>query len=415
MALIQRVQDILLKPKETWPAIAQEPASVASIYNNWVIYLAAIPAIAGFIGLSLVGIGGFGFGFRVPIVTGLVNMVVGYVLSLVMVFVLALIVDALAPTFGGTKNQVAALKVVAYGATAGFVAGIFSLLPSLSILGLLASLYSIYLIYLGLPVLMRCPPEKAVAYTAVVIVCGIVLSIVIGAISALVLPSRGFMGGAGMGGRAGDVTISTPNGDVKIDTSKMEEMAKKAEEAAKRMEAAQKSGDGAAAGKAMGEMMGAVTGMAGGAGAPFPAQDLKALLPESIGDMARKSFEAQGGQAMGIAGSSARGRYEAGDKNVELSITDTGGLAGLAALAGWANMTVDRETDGQIEKVYKQGNRTVREEYRKDGSHGEVTVILSNGVIVEAQGDNVAAADLRKIVEGVNLGKIESMTRPAKQ
>src|SRR5512147_32901 len=147
MSLIQRVQDILLKPKDTWPAIAQEPASVASIYNNYVIYLAAIPAIASFIGLSLVGVGGFGFGFRVPIVSGLVNMVVGYVLTLVMVFVLALIVDALAPTFNGTKNQVAALKVVAYGATAGFVAGIFSLLPSLSILGLLASLYSIYLIY----------------------------------------------------------------------------------------------------------------------------------------------------------------------------------------------------------------------------------------------------------------------------
>lgn len=414
MAWIQRVQDILLKPKETWPAIAQEPASVASIYNNWLIYLAAIPAIAGFIGLSLVGVGGMGFGFRVPVVTGLVNMVVGYVLSLAMVFVLALIVDALAPTFGGTKNQVAALKVVAYGATAGFVAGVFSLLPALSILGLLASLYSIYLIYLGLPVLMRCPQDKAVAYTAVVIVCGIVLGIVIGAISGLVLPSRGMMG-AGIGGAGGDVTISTPGGEVKIDTSKMEEMAKKAEEAAKRMEAAQKSGDGAAAGKAMGEMMGAVAGMTGGAGAPFPPQDLKALLPEAIGPLARKSFEAQGGQAMGIAGSSARGRYEAGDKHVELSITDSGGLAGLAALAGWANMTVDRETDGEIEKVYKQGNRTVREEYRKDGSHGEVTVILGNGVIVEAQGDNVPPAELKKIVEGVDLGKLEAMQRPTKQ
>lgn len=415
MSLIQRVQDILLKPKDTWPAIAQEPASVASIYNNYVIYLAAIPAIASFIGLSLVGVGGFGFGFRVPIVSGLVNMVVGYVLTLVMVFVLALIVDALAPTFNGTKNQVAALKVVAYGATAGMVGGIFSLLPALSMLGLLAALYSIYLFYTGLPTLMRCPPEKAAAYTAVVIVCGIVLSIVVGAISALVLPSRMGMGLGGVAGRHGDVTISTPGGDVKIDTSKMEEMARKAEEASKRMEAAQKAGDSAAAGKAMGEMMGAVTGMAGGAGAPIPAQDLKALLPENIGDLPRKSFEAQGGSAMGIAGSSAKGEYAAGDKRVQLSITDTGGLAGLAALAGWANMTVDRETDGQIEKVYKQGNRTVREEYRKDGSHGEVTVILANGVIVEAQGDNVAAADLKKIVEGVNLGKVEAMQRPAKQ
>jgi hypothetical protein len=412
MALIQRVQDILLKPKDTWPTIAQEPASVGSIYNGYLIYLAAIPAIATFIGLSLVGVGGFGMGFRLPIVTGLVNMVVGFVLSLVMVFVLALIVDALAPTFGGTKNQIAALKVVAYGSTAGFVGGIFSLLPALSILGLLAALYSIYLIYTGLPVLMRCPPGKAGAYTAVVIVCGIVLGILIGVISSLFMPSRGFGGMGSMGGApsGADVTISTPGGEVKIDTGKLEAMAKKMEEAGKRMEEAQKSGDSAAAGKAMGEMMSAM----GGAAVPIPAQELKALLPDSIGDLKRESFEAQGGQAMGIAGSSAKGSYGTGEQRVRLSITDSGGLAGLAAMAGWANMTVDRETDGQIEKVYKQGNRTIREEYRKDGSHGEVTVILSNGVIVEAEGDKVDINGLRKVVEGVNLAKLESMQRPAK-
>ena len=116
-------------------------------------------------------------------------MLVSYLLSLAMVYVLALIVDALAPTFGGTKNQINALKVVAYGATAGFLGGIFSLMPSLSILGVLAALYSIYLIYTGLPVLMKSPPDKALAYTAVVIVCGIVAGILIGVLSALVTPS----------------------------------------------------------------------------------------------------------------------------------------------------------------------------------------------------------------------------------
>lgn len=409
MALIQRVQDILLKPKETWPAIEQEPASVASIYNNYVIYLAAIPAIAGFIGLSFVGV----MGFRIPMVTGLVNLVVGYVLSLVMVFVLALVVDALAPSFGGTKNQVAALKLVAYGSTAGFVGGIFSLLPALSILGLLAALYSIYLVYTGISTLMRCPPDKAVAYTVVVIVCGIVLAVVIGVLSSAVLPSRGMMGG--MAGSGGSFTISTPQGEVKIDTAKMEEAAKKAEEASKRLEEAQKSGDSAAAGKAMGEMMGAIGGMTGGGGTPIPPQQLKALLPEAIGDLPRKSFEAQGGEAMGFAGSSAKGSYEAGDKQLRLSITDAGGMAGMAALAGWANMTVDRETDGQVEKVYKQGNRTIREEYRKDGSHGELTVVLGNGVIVEVEGDGVDIARLKKALESVDLAKLEGMQRVAKQ
>lgn len=407
MNLIQRVQDILLKPKDTWPAIAQEDATVSSLYRGYLVYLAAVPAVAAFIGLSVIGVGGFGFGFRIPFVTGLVHMVLSYGLSLGMVYVLALIVDALAPTFGGTKNPIAALKVVAYGSTAGFVGGVFNLLPMLSILGLLAALYSIYLVYTGLPVLMRNPPEKSAGYTAVVIVCGVVAMVIVSALSAMLLPMRGL----GVGGmhRGGDVTLELPGGKVQIDGDRMQEMARRMEEAGKRLEEAGKRGDGQAAGKALGEMMGAA-----GGGQPLPPADLKALLPESVGELARQSFEAQGGAAMGIASSSARGRYGAGDRSVELTITDMGSMAGLAALAGWANMTVDRETDTEIEKVYKQGQRTVREAYRKDGRSGEMTVVLANGVVVEAKGRGVDPALLKQVVEGIDLGRLETMPRPAK-
>lgn len=197
MNLVQRVQDILLKPKPTWPVIEQEQADVAGIYQTYLIYLAAIPAVAGFIGMSVIGFGGFGMHMRMPFMSGLVNMVVSYGLSLLMVFVLALIVDALAPTFNGSKSQINAFKLVAYGCTAGFVGGIFSLVPSLGALGLVAGLYSIYLIYTGIPVLMKCPQEKAGAYTAVVIVCGIVAAIVVGAVSAAVMPGRSFRGMVG--------------------------------------------------------------------------------------------------------------------------------------------------------------------------------------------------------------------------
>jgi hypothetical protein len=414
MTLIQRVQDILLKPRETWPVIEQESATPASLYSGYLMILAAIPALAGFIGLSLVGVGGFGFGFRVPIVNGLVNMVVGYALSLAMVYVLSLIVDALAPTFGGTKNGIAALKLVVYGSTAGLVGGIFSLLPALSILGLLAALYSIYLLYTGIPVLMKCPPDKAVAYTAVVVLCGFVAGVVIAVVTSALTPSRTGMGGMmGGGPGGGEVSIKTPGGEVRIDTGKMEEMAKKMEEAGKRMEQAQKSGDAEATSKAMGEMMGAMSGAAGG-GVPLPPQELKALLPETASGLQRESQEAQSSQAMGIGGSSAKAVYSGGEQRVELSVTDMGGLAGLAALAGWANMTVDKETATEVEKVYKQGARTVREEYRKDGSRAEVTMILANGVVVEAEGRKVEAAALKKLLEGLDLAKLEAMKRPAK-
>ncbi len=275
MNLVQRITDILLKPKDTWPTIAQEPADVTSIYSRYLVFLAAIPAVAGFIGLSLVGMNTMGMSFRLPIVTGLVNMVVSYVLSLVMVFVLALIVDALAPSFGGTKNQVNALKVVAYSFTAAFVGGVFSLLPALAMLGVLAALYSIYLLYTGLPVLMKSPPDKSLGYTAVVVVCGIVAAVVVGVVSSFFMPHPGMQVGKSMGSLPGaEVSINTPAGTLKLDADKMKDAQTRMEDIGKRLQAAQTSGDKEAAAQAMREMMEvmAASGLAGAASGVLPGK-----------------------------------------------------------------------------------------------------------------------------------------------
>lgn len=179
MSIVERAKRIMLSPKEEWPVIEAEPATVGSIYTGYVIPLAAIPPIAGFIGTSLVGIAGF----RYPIGMGLGSAVTGYVLGLASVYLLAVIINALAPSFDGTSNMVAALKVSAYSYTAAWVAGILTILPILGIITLLISLYCLYLIYTGLPVLMKSPPEKAMGYTVVVIIAAIVIFIVFGMIA----------------------------------------------------------------------------------------------------------------------------------------------------------------------------------------------------------------------------------------
>jgi len=191
MSIVNRVKAILLAPRSEWTVIEAEADDVAGIYKKYLIYLAAIPALAMFIALTLIGVGGFGISVKLPFFPGLINAIVSYVLSLVMLYVVSLIVDALAPTFGGQKKPLNAFKVIAYGSTAAMVAGIFHLIPGGSILVLLGSLYSIYLIYLGLPLLMKCPQEKAVAYTAVVIVCAIVAGLLISAISSIFIPGPG--------------------------------------------------------------------------------------------------------------------------------------------------------------------------------------------------------------------------------
>lgn len=184
MNLVERAKRILLTPKTEWEVIDAEPATVGELYTGYIIPLAAIGPIAQFIGYSLVGFRiPFGGGvYRTPIGQGITGAVVGYILGLVGVYVFALIIDALAPTFGGTKNQIQALKVAAYSATAGWLAGIFAIVPGLRWLGLLG-LYSLYLLWLGLPVLMKAPQEKATGYTVVAIVVGFVLAIIVATIA----------------------------------------------------------------------------------------------------------------------------------------------------------------------------------------------------------------------------------------
>ncbi|HEY6060300.1 MAG TPA: Yip1 family protein [Gemmatimonadales bacterium] len=182
---MERAKNILLQPKQEWPVIDTEQTSVGSLYTGYIIPLSAIGPIASVIGWSVFGMRvPFAGSMRIPIGFGIRNAVIAYVLGLVSVFVLALIIDALAPTFGGQKNQVQALKAAAYSSTAAWVGGIFGLIPALAILGLLALIYSLYLLFLGLPVVMKAPQDKAVGYTVVVILVAIVLYFVIGIIVA---------------------------------------------------------------------------------------------------------------------------------------------------------------------------------------------------------------------------------------
>lgn len=181
--LIQRVKNILTSPKTEWPVIDSEPDTIGGIYKNYVMILAAIAPVCMLLGPLVFGMPyvSFSMGYL------LAQAVVSYAMALIGCYILALIINALAPSFGGTRDKVKAFKVAAYSSTAAWVVGIFHLLPLLAILGLFGALYSLYLLYLGLPVLMKTPADKSVVYTVAVIVAAIVIYLVIGAVTGRIL------------------------------------------------------------------------------------------------------------------------------------------------------------------------------------------------------------------------------------
>ena len=183
MNIVERIKGILLKPKQEWQTISGETTTIPELYKAYIIILAAIGPVASIIGMSIVGISlPFIGSFRIPITTSIASAVVHYILTLVGVYILALIIDALAPTFSGEKNINQAFKVATYSYTPGWLVGIFTIIPALSILGILG-LYGLYLLYLGLPILMKSPQEKSLGYTVAVIVAAIIIFVVIGIVS----------------------------------------------------------------------------------------------------------------------------------------------------------------------------------------------------------------------------------------
>jgi len=404
--LIERARAILLTPKTEWPVIAAEPATTAGIYKNYLLLLAAVPAVFAFIDATV-------FGYDVPFMgtmrvgfgTALQTALFSYVMSLVGIFVFSLIVNALAPTFGGTKDSISALKVVAYSATAGLVAGVAVIVPFLGgLITFVAAIYGIYLLYLGLPVLMKCPQDKAVAYTAVSIIAAIIVSLVFWGIAGRFM-TAGIMGGALPDRRASD--------DIKIDPDsplgKLEDMGKRMEAAGKKMEAAGKSGDA----KAQGEALGAVLGAALGGGAKVEAlspERLKGFLPETLAGLPRRELSAERNAAMGLQISEGKARYGDGQgRSLDLEITDMGGAQGVMMFAGWAAIESEKQTETGYEKTSRVDGRIVHEEWDSARKSGEYSVVLGERFVAKVSGEASDIGQLKAALASIDLGALEAL------
>jgi hypothetical protein len=177
MPIIDRVKNILLKPKEEWLVINTETATPQSLLFNYVIPLSLIPAIARFIGYGLIG-------FDVLTVQvaginwGIMMAVQSFFGSVVAYYMAAYIIDGLAANFLSEKNVNKSAQLVAYSMTAGWVAGIFLIIPSLSALAIIG-LYGVYLFYVGLPLLKKTPDDKIGVYMIVGALAVVVTTIIV--------------------------------------------------------------------------------------------------------------------------------------------------------------------------------------------------------------------------------------------
>ncbi|MDC7682711.1 Yip1 family protein [Asticcacaulis sp. BYS171W] len=382
-SLVERVKGILLRPTPEWQKIDVEPSTISGITTGYVLILAAIPAVAGFIGQSLIGISVLGITTKVSVVSGLIYAAVIYALSVASVYIAGFIIDALAPSFDGQKNNVQAFKVAAYSATASWVAGIFAAIPMLGVLGLLG-IYGLYLLYTGLPILMRTPKAKSLGYTAVVVVIAIVIQIIIGAITAPIL-LMGTLAGGGLH-TTGNVSINTPDGTVNVEGNSLETAAKRMESAAKAMQ------DGTAK----------------------PALDpalLDGLLPGSVAGAAKADGGTSAGGAGNYSTSEAHASYAVGTGRINLKITDIGALGAMTALGSAMKVQSSSQNGTSYEKVSTEGGKLVSERYDSAARSGSYTIVVGERIAIEAEGSDIDIATLKAAVASVDQNRAMALLK----
>lgn len=431
--LINRVTDILIKPGQEWDVISNETTTAGEIYTGYVAILGAIGPIATLIGMSLIGVSVPFLGhMRTPILPGVATMILTYALTFLSVLLVAWLVNALAPTFGGQKDSLRALKVTAYSYTAAWVAGVLHLLPTLGLLVILAALYGLYTLYLGLPVMMRCPKDKALGYTVVTVICVIVISAIISMVTTGIIFALGLSGanmlGGGMGmhfggkssmsasdSAAGAAVLSSLfGGKSEQDKARVQGALQQLEKLGKQSEPAASSPnmagqvDPAQALNAMGQVL-----SGGQKVQTVDFRELKAMLPASLpGGLQRTDASGERGEAMGMQTSHATGHYSnnAGS-NVTIEITDMGSMAGLAGLALKFNPNVEKETDAGYERTTTVNGQMTHEKYNRQARHGEVSAIVANRFSVEVRGSGVEMDMMKQALGQIDMSRLTAVAQ----
>lgn len=437
--MLTRIKNILLTPKIEWAAIADEPTPIGKLYVGYVVPLTALAALMNVVRLTLIGTRlPLGQLVRTPLSGGLSLLVWTFVGSFVGLFLVGMIVNFLAPTFGGTRDQTQALKVAAYSFTPAYLGSLLALSPILpGLMQFIVLCYGLYLLYLGLPVLMRAPQTRAVGYTATVVVCCFVVGIVM---MFLTMGLGVFAGSAGLlgdstaantpsadqsaailGNGVGDLLGTDAKGKAGI-TAAMSNLIKAGEQNAaastppdnglQNAAPANNPADSAQnAGAAVGGLLGALGGAMGG-DHPKAAVDFKSLtplLPPDLPGMKRTAASGESQSAVGIKTTSATGIYQGSTGTIKVEITDMSAVSGLMNMAGALVQDTTSESETGFERDQVIGGRTAHEKYDAPSRHGTITIMVAKRYQVELNGDGVDMNTLEQAVGRMDLARLEAM------
>ncbi|MCK4505746.1 MAG: YIP1 family protein [Candidatus Aegiribacteria sp.] len=188
-SLIEKVKELLTKPAEFLVKAKDEQTTLKELIMGYVIFLAAIPAIGNFIGYAVIGRSIFGHIVRYPMKYALPHAILWYAASVALVIGVVFITQKLSTNFGGSGDIDVAARAIVYSYTPAWVAGVFYIIPALSVIAMIAGFYSLYLLWISTDKVLDIPENKRMTFMIVLVIAVILVGLLTGVIAGLALPN----------------------------------------------------------------------------------------------------------------------------------------------------------------------------------------------------------------------------------
>jgi hypothetical protein len=186
--ILNHLWGLYAHPIEEWQTIDNRHESLTYSLSH-ILLIALFPSVMGYYSSVYLGWSvGTGDAVFLTHSSALLIAIAMYVALIVGVFALAYLVHWMGVTFGAQPTFTQALELAAYTATPVFMSALAAFFPELWFVvcvGILALSYSVYLLYTGVPILMHIPEERGFIYASSVVTCGLILLVIILAVTAM--------------------------------------------------------------------------------------------------------------------------------------------------------------------------------------------------------------------------------------
>lgn len=148
--ILNRAKLLLLNPKQEWENIALENIDSKTLTREYLVYLALVPALVGFIGYSLVGYRVQFVGLATSFILGLKLLIYFFITTLLNIYLSAKIIQYFANKFGAEQSFSKVFELISYCYTAIIGISLLNISPAMGRMVSFLNLYCIYIFFFGL-------------------------------------------------------------------------------------------------------------------------------------------------------------------------------------------------------------------------------------------------------------------------